>query len=236
MMAEADAGCPAWYEADGNTFWYAQCTADSGAAFDGYGFTYVYDGVDIYGDGSTWWLDVISAQATVTSASGARLHVGGNIYSGSATTADGAFIWQTSVMGSVETDGSVADGTWLSGSIDPDLGIYAYYSPTYDARYVYLDGQLAGLESAVAGVTAVDASALVYAQASFGWPCAEPAGAVSVRDADGAWVDVVFDVDPDTWQATGDCDGCGGAWHGDEYLGEVCVDPSPLLEWESTPW
>jgi hypothetical protein len=236
MMAEADAGCPAWYEADGNTFWYAQCTADGGAQFDGYGFSYRYEDTDLYGDGSLWTLDVLYGQATVLGADGTRLHLGGSVQSGRAQTADGASVWQSAVLGSVEYDGVGAAGTWLSGAVDPDLGIYAYYAPTWDARYLYLDGQLAGLDAWAPGVSAVDAAALIIADPVFGWPCEEPAGAISVRDDAGTWVDVRFDVDGETWTATGACDGCGGAWRGEDYLGEVCVDPSALLDWGTEPW
>ena len=37
-MASSDVSCPASYEQDGNTFWYATCDSDSGGAYDGYAF------------------------------------------------------------------------------------------------------------------------------------------------------------------------------------------------------
>ena len=71
------------------------------------------------------------------------------------------------------------------------------------------------------------------------YPCAEPYGSMGVRDNAGSWYTIEFDVvyENDAFSAPdGTCDGCGTVSHEGDVLGEVCIDPTPVIDWESTPW
>lgn len=77
---------------------------------------------------------------------------------------------------------------------------------------------------------------------AIGAPCApEPAGLISLRTLEGAWLTLHFDTPPVGQWGEGladpcSCDGCASAWTAGHRLGEVCVDTSPLLAWERSPW
>lgn len=231
----ADTTCPDWYEQDGNVFWYSQCTSDDGTRFDGYGFTYIYDQEDVFGDGNLWDAEVISGAATITRADGGMFH-----YGGQASLAQGlneeysADLYYSAVAGSFLWESADATSSWITSGASPVFTIYGLDYPHY-GRYLYLSGSASGL-GAVA--SAVDTDALVIGDTTTGFPCdLEPAGTVAVRSSDGLWVEVVFDVDPDDYSMTGDCDGCGTATFEGDVLGQVCADFTPLLDWEgSTPW
>ena len=53
----ADTACPTWFEYEGQSYWFANCETQTGAEFDGYLFSYVYEQEDIYGNGDIWDMD-----------------------------------------------------------------------------------------------------------------------------------------------------------------------------------
>ena len=58
-----------------------------------------------------------------------------------------------------------------------------------------------------------------------------------LRDAEGRWLSILFDVDAETWAVDeGACDGCGAVWWQGQEIGEACIDASVLLDWEERPW
>ena len=233
-LEQMEPGCPDWYEVDGNAFWYAYCTTDGGSSFDGYGFTTLYEDADAFGDGSAWDLTAISGSATIRDPDGHTFHLGGGIYDGTGTNPDGARLWVSQVAGGFVWDAPQAAGTWLAEPSAPSMLLYGIqYDLGGPENYFYLTGSVEGLSAAA---SAVRFDEVAIGSTALGLQCsAEPLGTISVRDAQGAWWDVRFDVD-EGGRLTGDCDGCGGVFTGDTYHGEVCADFSPLLDWEESPW
>lgn len=241
LMDEADASCPAWYEQDGNVFWYAQCTADSGTYFDGYGFTNVYDDAELFGEGGGYWdATVVSGAATIRDEVGHTFHLGGQVYDGTGWGDDGRLLWVSNVLGGFTWNGDGADDSWLGEGISPGLLLYAIRYPEasfgVSGNYIYADGTVGGLGDAATGA---DLSEFSLVSESLGVPCElEPGGTMSIRDADGIWWDVAFDLvaTDNAWVLEGECDGCGAVYRDGDYQGEVCADFSPLLDWTDRPW
>lgn len=242
LMDTADADCPVLSEQDGNVFWYGQCTAGSGAYFDGYAFTYIYDGVEMFGEGGGLWDAItVSGVATIRDNAGHAFHLGGQVYSGTGHGDDGRLMWASNVVGGFAWDGEDADQSWLGEGISHGLYRYAaqYPGATGDGitgNSVYVNGTIGGLGAAATGA---DIRGFWLIHEALGMLCElEPGGDISVRDADGAWWDIDFDLEytDSGWQLTGECDGCGGVYRDGVYQGEVCADFSPLLDWIDRPW
>ena len=238
LMAGSDTYCPTYYEQDGNTFWYATCTADSGATYDGYSFSYIYEDTDLFGDGNDWDAEVISGSADMSSPDGYRYHLGGTAYLAEASTVDGdsaVDLWYSSVAGAFYTDDPALSETWIAAPSSPTLSIYAASYIDYGLNLVFISGS-----AALSGeITAVSTDSLfIYTAVAGVYPCAEePAGTLAFRDAHGAWYELTFDIDPDTLAVDdGACDGCGMVTHDGAVIGEICIDASTLVDWESTPW
>jgi hypothetical protein len=177
--------------------------------------------------------------ATVVDAQGHTLEVGGGAVVQKVTGEyDGLHLvtYYSDLAGTFGWDGSEAAGTWLDTDIDPDLSLFAYAAPDYDASYVELSGGFGGLLDgwAVAFDTNQVGSVLL------GLPCEiELSGTLGVRAPDGTWMDVQFDgPNPDALDDfdAAECDGCGEVWFQGEPMGEVCVDVSTLLESAVAPW
>lgn len=233
-MIDADPDCPSRYSADGNQFWYANCTSEAGTGFSGYAFDYVYDDVALYGDGNLWDAAVVSGAATFTSG------VDRYDFSGSAYTAeseqDGYLVSTSDVYGWFEVTGERwAADDWMTDAVHPSLSLYAVTGEGgTPAKYLSVSGLIGGLGPDLPGV---DLDRLSFANAGAGYSCADEAtGVVALRDAAGAWWEVHFDVDPDTWALDGPCDGCGQVFFQGELAGEACADPSALLGWGGEPW
>lgn len=215
----ADAACPALFQDGDVTYWLDQCTAASGTRFDGFGV----DARQVLADGAaTAVVETVGGVATV-SRDDARLTLDGFVQR--AVTDDGAGVSTTLfVSGAFDTDHPAAAGSWVDEGVEPDLVITAYaFAGTPLATIV--DGALVGLPGAFP-VVAFDAAALVEPASGIGDCGLEPAGTVSVLDADGRWLDLVFDpaIVGDVVVTDGGCDGCARAWAGAEDLGEVCLD------------
>ena len=145
------------------------------------------------------------------------------------------FAWlltgSVALLGSFLDDGAEA-GTWLADGLQPSIYTYASYAETGGfsvGGYRAFQGSLGGMGEG--GQIALDTDYLVVATTSLGIPCAdEPAGALTVRTADGGWWTITFDMQPETFEMTGECDGCGRVTDGaGAEVGTVCADFSALL-------
>lgn len=232
VMAGAEEGCPAYYESEGNLYWYDQCTTSGGTDFSGYSFYQLYDQYD-GGDGTLYDGEAVYGVAQVTTPEGYTFEAGGSAYA--LVSAAETYTYYASVIaGSFAWDGPGAEGTWLADGVSPDLTLVGYTTEYGDM--VQVDGGFTGTGGQLD--TVVFDMITIY-EAGLGSTCpTEPGGVVSVRDNVGNWYDVVFDgpteygdeSDPDL------CDGCGAAYFRGEPLGDVCVDFTTLLDWEVSPW
>ena len=227
----ADTACPTWFEYEGQSYWFANCETQTGAEFDGYLFSYVYEQEDIYGNGDIWDMDQLFGYATIIDPQDRWLHIGGATTYGEMTRDDGFTAAYSYLQGGFLTEGGhdplFVDGTSLN---------FGLYSGTYTqyphVRLLQLTGQLSGFGEPG---EAIDTVGLTAAN---GYECPQEfMGSVDVRDARGNWWSVVFDGSAETWAIDPDlCDGCGTAYRGDEAVGEVCVDAESMLNWAGTPW
>jgi hypothetical protein len=231
-MVGSESACPSYYEADGNVYWYDQCTAGTGASFSGYSFYQVYENAD-FGDGALYNGQAVSGVAEVVTADGYTFQSGGSAYILSSAT-ETYTAYTSMIAGAFAWDGPEAEGTWLAEGVSPDVTMVAYN--TAYGNFMQLDGGLSGLGGALD--TVVFDTVVIYEEA-LGSTCpTEPGGVVSVRDASGSWYDVVFDG-PAGFDAESDpslCDGCGEAYFRGEPLGSVCADFTTLLAFEGAPW
>ncbi len=227
LMAGTDETCPAWYVSDGNDYWYDACTSSSGTSFDGYALIVDYDGYED-ADGTLYDGSQFYGYATITDADGARFQSRGSAGLLSATTTDGTLVAYSYMDSGFSWSG--ADDGWLATTVEPALSIQGAWYPDQGAGAMAIDGVVRGLSGDVSAV--VFDQLLVYADSLGGCP-AEAGTAMSILDAEGQWIDVLFDADPDV---AGTCDGCGDAWVGSTAVGRVCADLSPLLQWQQAPW
>lgn len=238
-MAWSEDDCPSLYEVDGNLFWYDQCTTTAGASFSGYGFYYVYEGVDYLGDGTPFDGAVVYGLGEIDSPDGTRIEVGGSAGALVGTSSDGVTLYISSVQGSFDWDSPEAAETWMGEGLRPSLSTYAAVVLAYDVHYVSLDGGLDGLTDARGEAVPLPTATLdsvVLADEVVGFGCdQEPAGTISLRSPDGAWFSVTFDV-ADDYSLTGVCDGCGEVSYDGAVVGEACADFSPWLDWGDSPW
>lgn len=234
----ADRDCPTWYSDEGTDYWFDTCTARSGTSFDGYGIYYDFDG-SVYDDGNAWLGAGVYAFATLTDPQGAVLSLSGT----AVAVADVGIKnsqWYSAVDGSFSLEGSGAEGTWLTDGLEPGLTLLALQSRETGAHALQIVGSVSALQGPLETVAFKD---VLVADASAGNPCPEePAGSLSLRDADGAWIDVIFDLSYDeqsgfTLTDPAACDGCGRTWYRGESLGATCLDWAALLEWgDAGPW
>lgn len=234
-LAEADESCPAFYSSTDGPYWYDDCVTTEGAHFDGYGTEIAYDGVLV--DGASLSGRSVGGGGTVETVAGHTLSLHGSAWQVEGSDAEGARVLSVALSGELGWDGPEAEGTWLESGLSGDFGLTLSWGVA--ARSLTLSGSLAGLSGPV---SAVAWEGFLLASADAGSPCeAEPAGTIAVRDADGHWTEVLFDVPWDAseqrWgeMSAQDCDGCGEAWFEGLDLGEVCLDFSRLLEGEDAP-
>lgn len=224
------ADCPNWFtDTSGLDYWYDTCTTDAGASFSGLGYAIDYDG---YSDGTTIWTGpAIYAAATIGTPEGETFIGSGSAYAlvGDASTADTVVtIWYSVVSGSFEWDGHGAEGTWLTGET-PTLSTWLTdYGGLHAA---YFEGSVS--IDAGTGYDLAVFDAATISDAGAGWVCpGEMDGTLSVHSVEGVWYEVLFTgSDP-----SGACDQCGDVWHDGVGLGSACVDASPWLEWDGSPW
>jgi len=227
--------CPRTYSTNGNVYWFDQCTSEDGTQFNGYGFYYDY--VD-YPIGDAWMGDytLINGAARVETPEGKALDFAGQASMISAAhTVQPANLYRSELRGSFGWDGVEAEGTWLETDLKPDLSLQVYERTDVDGRMVQIDGGVSGLDG---DIIAIVFDAVTLIEANLGGTCeAEPFGIISMRTAQGTWVDVVFDG-PDPQTFVGDaakCDGKGRAFYRGEPLGDLTADFSTLYP-TGSPW
>lgn len=231
-MDSGEGYCPAYYEQDGNTFWYASCSTSDGTTYDGYGFYNYYEDYITDDDGNVWDTEYISGAATVHEPSGSVFHVGGYVQRSWTENAGGWQAHSDNYAGSFRVDDSPA-GSWLDQGLQPAIGIYrAWKAGSGGGAYFVAQGALGGLGND--GLVAAETDNLLAATQSVGVPCElEPAGTLTVRTANGGWWDITFDMNPETYALEGECDGCGTVTDAAGAVqGQACADFSPLLSTE----
>lgn len=238
-----DSACPYYYtDADGETYygyhyWFGGCSAGTGAAFSGYGYSFYYEP---YVSGSTIYDDYSYTQlfGSITDRFGSELEMSGYAYHYTAgTQGNPDRTGYAYIQGDARWSDPQAEGSWLAEDLSVDL----VWSWSYDADVEQGTGlSLSGAISGVPGSmnTALFESVYIYASDA-GSACAqEPSGTISVRDAAGEWYEVEFQGPP--WAGAPifqpHCDGCGTvSWRG-QQLGTICPEFEPLLDWETRPW
>lgn len=231
VMEYSDSYCPTSYELNGNAFWYGQCESDAGMYYDGYLFYNIYEELDFFGDGGVWDVYTMSGATDMLYPSMERVHWGGSAYFAEGHNVDGYPVFFSNFTGSF-WDQSSPD--WLSEAQTANLMMYGIHfdlSNGTAGNGFYIQGNIdwSGPLSAISfqGFTS-------YTQ-YIGFPCEmEPIGTLSLRTAEGQWIDVEFDNEQD-WSVGGECDGCGTAYHNGEELGDFCIDNQPMLDWEDRP-
>lgn len=232
-MEGATEDCPDYYSDGTNTYWYDYCTSSKGASFNGYSFYY---SLESQSDGYyTWTGDQVYAEATIETPEGDDFEGGGYAYLLHGTDPEGALIYYSVLGGAFSWTGDGIEDTWMADGVRAETSMWITVYPEYDMNYVYVTGGVTNLGSDYDTVSFTD---VTYGSTGSWWSCpGEIAGTVSVRADDGSWFDVVFDVNPDTWEVDEAlCDGCGTVWHRGEMVGEACPDPKPLTDWEGAPW
>ena len=233
IMDYADVQCPTSYEVDGNAFWYGSCQSGQGLAFDGYLFFNTYENTDLFSDGTLWDAEIVNGSTTLYHSSLGKSNYSGNAYLAQGVNPDGADVFLSATQGSFLVE--AAEEERLQEGWSPWLTMYGlrYETEFGSANAISLNGSLPYIGEHIA---ALSFSNMLTLDDLFGYPCPlEPTGILSVRSSGGVWIDVEFDVSQD-WILNGTCDGCGVATthQGDAY--DFCVDVSPLVNWESTPW
>lgn len=229
IMTYGDDECPPVQvdEGTGASLWDADCTSNKGATFSGFVSQIRWQhGNEIEA--------ALRAESTVTLPTGAELILGGAVNTLVNTNTN---TWSNSISGVVSYDGPAATGTWLESNPDLLLTYSLTLSSANALQTADIDGSVGSLQGTV---SAVDLNSLVLAQTA-DFPCPiEPSGWISLRDANGVWADVLFDVQADEEEGytvdEADCDGCGTLWFDGEDLGQVCVDTAPLFETPMPPW
>jgi len=241
-LNSGDDDCPYYYkDSDGENYygtdyWSDTCTSDSGSTFSGYGQSYNYvpyiSGSYIYDDQA-----YITSYGSITDRLGASLDLSGSFYhySYGYTTSDTRYGYAY-LIGDARWSAEDAEGSWLADEYSLDLTYSWGYYPSYPGYYIDLSGSVSGLTGATNSALF---DSFYLSSASIGSDCEiEPAGVVSVRDAEGEWYHVEFQGP--AWNGAPvfgpDCDGCGEAYYRGEPMGSVCPDLSPITQWEYRPW
>ena len=220
--AEASTACPTWYDFGDFAYWYDTCTTDGGATFDGYVFEEpAEDSVDYDWSGMRLW-----GAASITTAEGLVMHVGGRVES-TIAIGQGTTNWHSRAEGSFRWDGEDAGGTWLGEGYDLDLDTIAtLLADGSGGRAISIDGGISGFEPPLATVRFEAVQSLQPCET-----CAlETTGMMSARDTEGRWYQVELTETTDTGS-------CGSLTMEGEAVGDVCVDVTALTDWDDDgPW
>lgn len=237
-LSGGDSYCPAYYtDSNGNTYWASYCRAESGTEFDGYGYYYDYAGMTDESGNIYDRYVVVSASSSIAQADGTSFEGSGYVVWTNVRTPWGddgtgqmayATVVQSYISGSwvaVEPDGETS---WITDGVTPETSMYLWLSPDGAYSGAYVTG---GISHLGASVDTVSFESIVL---NGYWACSkEPAGAVSIRDDDGYWYDVFFDVDENTGLAPENaCDGCGQVWYRGVLQGQACADFSTWYAWK----
>ncbi|MED5373319.1 MAG: hypothetical protein VX899_20030 [Myxococcota bacterium] len=237
--AGSDGDCPYYYdsylESYGQYYWIDDCESDGGSAFSGNGRSYLTHG-NSAGSYDYDYQGYFYGSGSITGAAGERIAAAGysNSYEAFHTGNSYDYFYHD-MWGEFSSSNAGLDDTWLGETWRLDHTLSANRSPT-GGLYISLNSAISGLSGPVNA--AVLEGVVIYDEAR-GSPCpSEPSGVISLRDAQGRWVELRFDGVPSggTTMYPPDCDGCGRAWLDGNDIGEVCPDFSALLDWEERPW
>lgn len=239
VMSYADPYCPASYVDNGNAFWYGECESSGGMTYNGYLFYNTYSEMDFFEDGGVWDVTVVSGVTDMIYPSTEnRVHWGGDAYLAEGVSFDGYPVYFSLLNGSFWDQNQEG---WLSEGYNSNLMLYGmrFEFEELSATALYVQGSLnldGNSFGELSSISAVNFNELLTYPELIGFPCEiEPLGILSVRTKDGNWLDITFDVETD-WEMSGECDGCGTAYHNGEEIGEICIDNSSLIDWEERPW
>lgn len=209
LRALGDAQCPPAAPYDGYEYWYAQCTADSGATFTGYSYDYTYT------TGAAYTYDAIYLASSIVHPDGTTLAATGSFGYELVLPANGPQTHTIKLNGTYDWGGEA--GGWVGEGLVPDLETTRTLDG--DVRTLEIDGGVSGLSGAVGTVE--------YTEVAFTTQsgCAEPLGTISARTAGGEWFDVTFDGEG--------CDGCGVVMQRGLEVGEACADFTAWATWEA---
>lgn len=220
-----------------NVFWYADgCTLENGAYFEGSGAHVVTHLVE---DGAT--IDYVSfgddgARFDIVAPDGTFMRGSPSVELLTIVNPDGSSEFEAYFSGVFETDPVTAAGNpWLLGELEGSFSLHA------------ADDGDGGRELGVYGVALVGADpegGIAYAIPELAIDndpsCAGRAGAVWMRDRDGAWHVADFGASAeDGGVAAGACDACASLSHDGAPLGDFCAPAQTfddLLAWEGAPW
>ncbi len=235
IMSYSDSSCPAAYEQDGNSFWYGQCKSEQEMTYDGYLFYTSYQNHDLFGDGTIWDATSFAGSSNMQYPTGENAHWGGNSYIANGTNPEGMPTFLSIINGSFWDQNA---DSWLKDGLSTSMVMYAidYILPEFPdatANFIHLNGSLPITNGEITAISFQEVS--LYSE-TLQYPCElEPIGRLSARTVDSDWIEIHFDVEED-WTLTGLCDGCGSAYLNDQLVGEICLDLSPILDWEEAPW
>lgn len=225
-------GCPVYYNYyTSYDYWYAYCSSQAGATFNGYALLYRWAGPSgryEYHDTFDFYL-----YGKISDPSGYT--VNGSVYGYHYDYTDTYYGRDNTYLrsyGEMSSDHPDAPA-WVRDRVAFDLTISSAFEP--GGRSVTLDGALSGFDGPVDTIVAEDVS---FMTASWGADCDdEPAGNLAVRGHDGIWYDVEFQG-AGTTGFTFDplCDACGEVFVEGKRLGVTCPDLSPLTTWSQRPW
>lgn len=233
-MADQDADCPTWYvDESGAPYWYGSCATAAGAQYEGYGALVPYDG--LYDGYNTWYGNQYYGTNSAVTADGKTWTSGGGAAFVTGPTDDGLDALYSAVEGDFSWEGPAADGSWLRTAASADLFWYVSRSPDVAGGSTSVVGTLTLGEGSVQTVI-FDIQSIAT---GWGATCAEePAGSLSILDAEGHWIDVMFDgstwEDLDVDRAL--CDGCGTAWYKGAWIGDICFEFPPIADPDYWPW
>ena len=169
VMAGADDSCPHVDSSpEGGSIWDDNCTASTGATFDGVVASYTVE--------EPYYARSLTGEATVALADGTTFVLAG----GASTQIAEGREWVSAIEGVVRYSGADA-ASWMSEGVDVNFGFSALVGDEATVETATLDGTVAAFGDDV--VTAVSFDSFVASSAS-DFPCAsEPAGGLAVRDA-----------------------------------------------------
>jgi len=232
-------GCPNYYSDGLSSSWYDECVTWDGTSYSGYVYTGTpqptYDGGGAK-IAESWWL---SAGAVIESESGERLELTGSA-SHWWSESEWGFGQGSHLSGNFYASGGAAVNSWLSDGLSPDIIVGSWYGyGDWGTKNITLNG-VVFISAEKSSIVAFD-DLKAYGDVAWSVECGEePAGTISVRGNEGYWYDVLFDglgaeAPEDAMVAPEDCDGCGRLFFRGNYLGQACVDVTPLLDWEGVP-
>lgn len=211
LRALGDEQCPPATPYDGYEYWYAQCTADSGATFTGYSYDYTY------AVGSGYRYDAVYLATSIVRPDGATLAATGTFEDELTLPVSGPQRRSVKLNGTYDWDGEVDPDGWIGQRLVPDVETTRVIDGP--ERMLTIDGGVSGLAG---GVGTVEFTAVAFTTES---GCAEPIGTISARSAGGEWFDVAFDG--------AGCDGCGVVRERGVEVGQACADFAPWATWET---